>query len=218
MTRANRCGSASRASPIPDRSSTSWVFVQGVQVGLTPACRPPPHRGGGQRQGRVVSAGRAVTPLARRSGEASWLRLRTAVCLQQPDPGRLQPVHHYGDEPAGELVTEGRIGGKQSANGTAIQLKRLRRLHSGRPELPLVRREQPRPANHVTSANGFDDDRAVPGHVQVEGYLASQASRRLATWPKGRKGKQAARTAQLVTWLCFSARRHAADRKRQPRL
>ena len=69
-------------------------------------------------------------------------------------------------------MSEGRIGVKQSAHGPAIQLKRLRGLHGDRPELPLVRREQPRPANHVTSAEGFDDERAVPGHLQVEGYLA----------------------------------------------
>ncbi len=41
-----------------------------------------------------------------------------------------------------------------------------------RPELPAVRRHQPRPAQHVATAEGLHDDLAASGHGQVEGDAA----------------------------------------------
>ena len=90
----------------------------------------------------------------------------------QPDPGRLQSLGDHARQPPGELVTERRIGLAAGPYRPPVELEGLDRARGHGAEGPPVRREQPRPAEHLAHADGVDLHPALPGHVQVERHVA----------------------------------------------
>src|SRR5690242_10152758 len=112
------------------------------------------------------------------TGLVAMTRASSSACASrlagrgdQPDPGRLQPLRDYAGEPPGELVAERRIGLTAGSYHPAVEFEGLDLAGGHGAEGPLVRREQPRPAEQLTHADGVDRHPALPGNVQVQRHV-----------------------------------------------
>src|SRR5215475_1892104 len=97
-----------------------------------------------------------MTGFAAMTGLLSACASRQAGRGDQPDSGRLQPLRDHAGEPPGDLVAEYRIGLAAGPHHPGVELEGLDRASGHGAEGPPVRREQPRPAEQFTHADGLD--------------------------------------------------------------
>src|ERR1035437_1420530 len=76
-------------------------------------------------------------------------------------PGGLQPFDENPSDPFHQLVTEFMVALALLAQARAIVKYGFDRRHSVRVEVRIIRRKEPRPAQHAARADGFDQHRAV---------------------------------------------------------
>src|SRR5690242_21822835 len=69
-------------------------------------------------------------------------------------------------------MTEHRIAGAPRPYHSRVAFECLHRAGGHGAESPREWREQPRPAQQLTHADGVDRYRALPGDVDVHGYVA----------------------------------------------
>src|SRR5258708_7928798 len=88
--------------------------------------------------------------------------------------GGLQPLHQHLRHALGQFITKGWILLRLGAQTGAIKEYGLRPLQRARVEMPAIRREKPRPAQHVAGADGLDWRRDAVGVRGLESHRAVQ--------------------------------------------
>src|SRR5262245_32987038 len=91
-----------------------------------------------------------------------------AIEVQEPDPGPLEALDHHLGEAPHQLVAEDGIVLALPAQAGAVEPGRADDRERARVEVPAVRREQPRPAEHLARLERLDHDGAAAGNEQLE--------------------------------------------------
>src|ERR1035437_2472797 len=123
-----------------------------VTVSAVSRARPTTRYG----TGTMTSAARASV------GSAS------AIDVEHPHADGLEPSQHDLGKPLHQQVSELRIRVALGAQADTVECHGRHVVACLGVELPLVGREEPRPAQHVAAAEGVDDDRASPRHIEAE--------------------------------------------------
>src|SRR5215472_15476511 len=112
------------------------------------------------RESRAARAapGKAAAAWDRGCLRSSDTSCRDAIHIEQLQSCRLQSLHHNLCNALDKFVAEVVIGLAFAAQAHPIQGNGSRRLNNACAEMPAVRREEPRPAQHLARFDGLNGD------------------------------------------------------------